>query len=290
MKLLAALFIFASFSLHAEDGSFCSVPDLSNFLPDVNLPTLPDEDLIDIQKVDYKRNRDASFCTRPVDMVDTIVIHHSETPSTNTAQDMNAYHLNRVSYKTNDAGQFIRDAQGRKIRDPWYMVGYSYVVNSAYAGNTLPNPVVTEGRPLEIVGSHAGSSAFTKMDEDQKKMWEEGKVQCGKEGGPFKVDPNQQSAGNIKANISSIGVVVVGNYAVKSSSNPNGYPRTKPRNPTLQTVDMLARLACQLQKKYPRMKTIKWHNFYTATSCPGNLKNHVGQMKALAKGYGCEFN
>lgn len=289
MKFLAILLLSTTFSIHADDGSFCSVPDLSSFLPSVNLPSMPEEELIEITKVNYKRNLAASFCTRPVDMVDTIVIHHSETPSTNTAQDMNAYHLNRVSYKTNDAGQFIRNSHGRKIPDPWYMVGYSYVVNSAYPGATLPKPLVTEGRPLEIVGSHAGSAAFTKMDEDQKKMWADGKVQCGKTGGIFKVDPNQSSDGNIKANISSIGVVVVGNYAVKSSSNPNGYKPSNPRHPTLQTVDTLARLACQLQKKYPRMKTIKWHNFYTNTSCPGNLKNQVDQMKALAKGYGCEF-
>jgi hypothetical protein len=290
MKLLVGLFLYSSFSLFADDGSFCSVPDLSAFLPEVNLPIVPEEDLIEIKKNNFKRNKNASFCTRPLDMIDTIVIHHSDTGPTNTADDMNTYHLNRVSYKTNDAGAFIRDSRGRKIKDPWYMVGYSYIVNSAYAGSLQPKPLVTEGRPLEIVGSHAGSSAFTKMDDDQKRMWETGKVQCGKEGGPFKVDQNQSSDGNIKANISSIGVVVIGNYAIKSSANPGGYPPSKPRDPTLQTVDMLARLACQLQKKNPRMKSIKWHSSYTKTICPGNLKNHVDQMKSLAKGYGCEFN
>ena len=293
MKYIAVLFLFTSFSLWATDASFCPVPDLSNILPPDALPQLPamEENLIEITKINYRRNTDASFCTRPLEMVDTFVIHHSETGPNDTANDMNEYHLNRTSYKFNSNGQFLRDSHGRKIKDPWYMVGYSYVVNSAYPNAAKPLPLVTEGRPPEIVGSHAGSAAFTKMDEEQKRMWDEGRIVCGKEGGPFTIDPKQSVNGTIKANVSSIGVVVVGNYAVKSSSNPNGYPRTNPRYPTPQTVDMLARLACQLQKdKFPRMKTIKWHNFYHPTSCPGNLKNYVGQLKILAKGYGCEFN
>ena len=295
MKYIAFLCLFSSFSVWATDPSFCPVcpvPYLSHVLPLDVLPQLPwlNQDLIEIKKINYQKNTNASFCTRPPEMVDTIVIHHSESGANDTATQMNQYHLDRYSYKVDSQGRFLRDAQGRKIKDPWYMVGYSYVVNSAYPNATLPLPLVTEGRPLEIVGSHAGSTAFTKMDEEQQRIWDEGKVVCGKEGGPFKVDPKQSLNGTIKANISTIGVVVVGNYAVKSSSNPNGYPSTKPRIPTPQTIDMLARLACQLQKKHPRMKTIKWHKFYHLTSCPGDLVDHVGQMKILAKGYGCEFN
>lgn len=288
MKILAGLILLLSFSAVAQDCLFCPTPSLNPFLPIVNLPELPK--LVPIQKVALKKNLNASFCTRPVDMIDTIVIHHSDTGPSSTANEMNNFHVNQTSYRTNAAGQFIRDSQGRKIPDPWYMLGYSFVVNSAYEGQSLPKTTVTEGRPLEIVGSHAGSGAFTQMDEDQKKMWADGEVKCGVTGGTFKVDANQSAGGKIKANISSIGVVVAGNYAIKSSKNPGGYPPSKPRNPTAQTLDVLARLACQLQKDHPRIKTISWHASFSNTLCPGNLQKYGAQLKQLTKGYGCEFN
>lgn len=207
-------------------------------------------------------------------MVDTIVLHHSETPSGTTPREINRFHLNRG---TPD--------------DPWYMVAYSYQVNTPYAGNTRPSPRVTEGRPLDIVGAHAGSNAFVPMDAEQKRMWDEGQIVCGKEGGDFTVDRGLlDSRGRIKANVTTVGIVVIGNYAPFSRYNPNGYSARNPRLPTQNTLDMLARLSCQLQKKYPRMKNIKWHSLYHPTTCPGKIKDYVGQIRTMARGYGCEFN
>lgn len=242
----------------------------------VPVPIIPEPEwpleLIKVTKVDYQRNEHASFCKRPTEIVDTIVIHHSETPSTNTAQDINRYHLDRGT-----------------PQDPWYMIAYSYVVNSPYPGNTKPIPVVTEGRPMDLVGAHAGTNIFIPMDENQKKLWDEGKVTCGKNGEEFKVNPEMVKDGKIKANVTTLGLVVVGNYAPMTRNNPNGYTGAV-RNPSSQTLEMVAKMSCQLQKKHPTIKYIKYHSMYHATSCPGNLKNFISKIAALAKGYGCAFN
>lgn len=230
-------------------------------------------ELIDILKIDYERNSKASFCIRPIDMVDTVVIHHSETPSTSTAKYINELHLARGT-----------------ADDPWYMIAYSYVINSPYPRGRIPLPLVTEGRPLELVGAHAGSNVFVPMDDDQKKMWEDKKILCGKENEIPAYDESLVKDGKIKANVTTVGIVVNGNYAPFSKSNPGGYSKRSPRYPTDNTQDMIARLSCQLQKKYPRIKSIMWHSYYHSTTCPGTIKSYIGRIKTLAKGYGCEFN
>jgi hypothetical protein len=237
---------------------------------DAEVPT----ELIEVEKVNYQRNSRASFCMRPIEMVDTIVFHHSQGASTDTPEDINNMHLNRG---TPD--------------DPWYMIAYSFVVNSPYPKQKVPDPKVSEGRPLDIVGAHAGSFVYVDMDDEQKRMWTEGKIICGKEGGKFSIDPKQlDSKGRIKANVTTIGVVVNGNYAKFSRDNPTGWTTKNPRFPTDTTLDLLARISCQLQKKYPRMTKLRWHNFYHSTDCPGNIKDYVDQIRTLAKGFGCEFN
>ena len=232
-----------------------------------------ESDLIQIQSVSYPRNSKASFCKRPLEMLDTIVFHHSETPTTQTPLQINQLHLNRGTPS-----------------DPWYMVAYSFQVQAPYLGTTVPASGVFEGRPLDLVGAHAGSQAFIPMDVEQKRLWDEGQILCGKEGEEFKLDPKQlNNVGNIKANVTTLGIVVIGNYARFGRDNPNGYRPSKVRNPTSQLLDILARTSCQLQRKNPRIKYLRWHNYYNSTTCPGNIKNFVPQIRALAKGYGCEF-
>jgi hypothetical protein len=270
IKSLLIFILFSTSSVWSQDLG-CTMPNLSYVLP-FNLFSPPLE-LIEVHQEDYERNNQATFCTRPIEMVDTVVIHHSETSPGATPQQINRYHLNRG---TPD--------------DPWYMIAYSYVVNAPYAGTSFPLPRVTEGRPLEIVGAHAGSNAFVSMDEEQARLFKEGKVVCGKEGGEFKVDPSMIKDGKIKANATTLGLVVLGNYApYNSRHNPGGYSRSYPRLPAKDTLDMIARLSCQLQKKHPRIKNIKWHNFYNTTSCPGNLRNYIDDIKSLTKRYGCDF-
>lgn len=242
------------------------------FRPIPEEPEWPIE-YVKVDKIDYERNEHATYCKRPVEMVDTIVIHHSETPSTDSPQRINEYHLQRGS-----------------AADPWLMIGYSYTINSPYPGASNPSTKVAEGRPLDIVGAHAGTNIFMPTDSVQKKLWDEGKITCGNEQQGFRVNPATVRNDRIKANVTTIGLVVVGNYSPFSKNNPNGYSKKNPRYPTKDTQDLIARMSCQLQKKHPRMKNIKWHNYYHATSCPGTIKQYIGQIKTLARKYGCEFN
>lgn len=236
------------------------------------LPEPPLAELIEIKTIDYEKNPNATYCKRPIEMIDTIVIHHSASSSLTTPTEINHHHINRSS-------------NGNE----WYMVGYSYLINAPYKGNSSPELQVTQGRPLDIVGSHAGSFSFTKMNNEQKKMWNDELIKCGKPEQEFKVDQDLINGEKIKTNVTSIGVVVIGNYAPFSPYNPGGYDPKSPRNPTLETLDAIARLSCQLQKSYPRMKNIKWHSYYKDTSCPGNLRERINKIISLSKEYGCEF-
>ena len=265
MKIII-LSLFMMTQIQAQDCVNCTPPV---FDP---APEWPIE-YITVKKVDYPRNEKASFCQRPPEIVDTIVLHHTETPSTKNALYINDLHLNRGT-----------------AADPWYMVAYSYLVNAPYPKESVPQSLVSEGRPIDIVGAHAGSNSFVTMDEEQSKAYTDGKITCGKEGSVFKVDPSIVRGNTIKANVTTIGLVVIGNYAPVSRQNPGGYSPRNPRYPTKDTQDMIARLSCQLQKKYPRMKNIRWHSNYNSTDCPGSIKNYVGQIVARAEELGCKFN
>ena len=239
--------------------------------------------LIEIVPVEYTRNPKASFCTRPTDMIDTIVLHHSETRNTETPEDINEYHLNRGSPD-----------------DPWNMIGYSFVMMAPYEDETRPALKAFYGRPLQIVGAHAGSNIFVPMDDVQKKLWDEKKILCGKDMGTQTFDPKLVQNGKIKANVTTIGMVVNGNYSPFSGPrlrngrrnpypNPNGFIPAK--QPTTNLIDSLARLSCQLQKSYPRIKTLAYHNQYHRTSCPGTIQEikNLNAIQAKAKEYGCDF-
>lgn len=274
VKYLLLLFILVSSPAQSRldfDCYHCFWQNWESYFPIQNIPEWPIE-YIKVEKPDLNRNDDASYCTRPVEMIDTIVFHHSGGAVTSTPEEINDYHTSRSSNQ-----------------EPWYMIGYSYVISAPYAGAKVPTARVTEGRPIEIVGSHAGSAAFVKMSPEQQKMWDDGKIVCGKTGEEFKVDPKQISKGKIKANVTTVGIVVIGNYAPLSKWNPTGYTKP-PRHPTKNVLDMSARMACQLQKKYPNVKTIKWHNYYNQTDCPGTIKAKIEEIKKIAKGLGCDFN
>jgi hypothetical protein len=55
-------------------------------------------------------------------------------------------------------------------------------------------------------------------------------------------------------------------------------------------VEASARLACQLQRSYPRVKTIRYHAYYRATLCPGLIEKRLQQIRNKAKEFGCDFN
>ncbi len=268
-------------SAFADNSGLITVPDISRVMdyPYENEEQIEPEsgDLISIESVAYPRNKKAKFCIRPAEMVDTIVIHHSETSSSSTALEINDFHLNRGT-----------------ASDPWYMIAYSFVINSPYEGSTIPLPKVSEGRPFDIVGGHAGSNIFVPMDDVQARLWSQKKILCGKENQKPKYDSTLVKNKKIKANVTTIGVVVNGNYSPyvleSGAINPGGYMQGEPRGPSDSTLDMIARLSCQLQKKYPRINRLAYHNQYHPTSCPGDFAANMEKIKIKAKEYGCEFN
>jgi hypothetical protein len=226
-----------------------------------------------IEKINYERNPKAKFCKRPIEMVDTIVIHHSATPSTFTPTKINELHLERG---TSD--------------DPWYMIAYSYAINSPYLGNNIPRLKVSEGRPLQLVGAHAGSDAFIPMSDSQKKIWANGEVTCGRENEEFRVDSELIRGDKIKANVTTIGLVIIGNYSPFNRLNPLGFSNSNPQILIKSGQDLAARISCQLQKKYPGIKYLKWHNFYMPTICPGTIEKSISNIRNLTRKYGCNFN
>lgn len=232
------------------------------------------EPLIPIQKTDLERNPKATHCKRSMAVVDTIVLHHAQTESTTSVEWINELHLNRGT-----------------TADPWYMIAYHYAIHLPYKGNTLPTPIVYQGRPNDLVGAHAGSDAFETLTPNQKKLLEENPMSCGKDGGEFKPGTDTILNGNkTKINNTSIGIVVIGNYSPKTRSNPTGYSARSPRHLTTEGIDMLARLVCQIQKNHPNVTRIRWHNFYKSTSCPGTIKAYVQKIRDKAGSYGCNFN
>lgn len=249
------------------------------------LQKLADPTLIKLEAPAYDVNSKASFCIRPIEMIDTITIHHSEGRSTDTPISINNYHRTRGSSS-----------------DPWYMIGYSYVINTPYEGDTFPKSMASLGRPLTYVGAHAGSNIYLPMDEVQQKIWDSKKeVLCGKVN-KWVYDPTLVKNGKIKANVTTIGVVVVGNYSEfsgKKIRNSRGKLVTNPypnlngdipaREPTDKAIDMIARLACQLQNEHKRIKNFSYHQQYHETSCPGSIHDYMKAIQAKAKEYGCEF-
>ncbi len=270
MKWTLFVFIF-TVSAFANDCINCE-GSYSNYNTNPAPSRWPIE-LIKIQNVNYRKDENAEFCYRPPEIVDTIVLHHSNTSPSVTAYELNDMHIDRSS-------------EGK----PWYMIGYSFVVNSAYPGFQQPPTVVSAGRPLNIVGAHAGTNIYVPMSRAQSQAIKDGKVTCGKKGETFAFNSKLVEGNKISANVSTIGVVVVGNYAPYSKrTNPTGFRPGHAIVPSEGTKDAIARTICQLQKQYPRMKSIKWHSYYHSTDCPGTVKDAISDIISRAKRLGCDF-
>jgi hypothetical protein len=230
------------------------------------------ETLVDIETPELLRNNSASYCLRNTVVMDTIVFHHTETPTTTTVQQINDMHRN----------------QG------WHMVGYHYVINAPYTSQRFfaPRIRVSQARTLGMTGAHAGSKVYSPVTpETYQLLADVNNITCGLAGGTF-TNPgdmlNQDSEG--LANYSTIGVAVTGNYAeYHRTNNPSGYARGKPRYPSDELIDVFARLACQIQRAHPRVNKLKWHSFYKPTTCPGLIQARLHRIRTAAGRYGCTF-
>jgi hypothetical protein len=258
LEFLILFFIYVSIDVIGTKGRFLSSED----------------ELIKIIPTNLETNKNATFCKRDPEVMDTIIFHHSETPTTTTVSEINDYHLNRGSSS-----------------DPWYMIGYHFAITAPYSTGRLKKAVYA-GRPIDIAGAHVGGEVYSiNGSEETKQLLQASPLLCGKENEEPKIASDTFNAkGEYKINHTSVAIVVIGNYAVKSRHNPGGYSSSRPRRPSSSVLDMSARLACELQKQYPRLKTLKWHNFYKATSCPGLIKNEISKIATLARKYGCTFD
>ena len=249
---------------------------------------------LEIKKTDLETNDGVvktAVCKRDPAMADTIVIHHTAgNPERETIDTINEMHLNN---QDNDGSY-------------WYMIAYHYAVTGGYADDGISE--VYQARPLEYAGAHAGGQTKG-IDPEIKKIVEESTFECGSEKYGFSKTNGKRlidSNGETNANYTSIGIVVIGNYApqkgryIKVKGNPDkvfritgneaGYPPDQPRYPNENILTNTAQLVCKLQKEYPRLKYIKPHLFInSATECPGLVKERLGHIIEKAKEYGCDF-
>ena len=242
--------------------------------------------LIEIEKLDFETSTrtNASMCMRKEDIVSMIVIHHTGTEDTTTPFMINQWHLENGS-----------------DQDPWYMIGYNYVISELFEGATPQKPKVFQGRPPEFKGAHAGG--YTKpLTAKERKQIEEKKIYCGNpnsklENTDIKTQFNED--GGISGNLVSYGIAVIGNYSHTEymwngiAYIPKNINTTTPDRapvPTEQIIDSVARLSCQLQRNNPNVKTLVPHFYFKKTSCPGNLANFIRQIKNKALEYGCKFS
>ncbi|MFZ4713739.1 MAG: peptidoglycan recognition family protein [Bacteriovoracaceae bacterium] len=226
-----------------------------------------------IGKPTLKRNPKAELCKRDTGMIDTIVFHHTATSPNQTITNINNYQL----------------TQGGD--DPWLMIAYHFTISGAYPGEKTPAANIQAGRPVEIIGSHTGKGTYATPSAEATKVIKDNPPTCGKEGGKFVLDKKLYGPdGRSRANASTIGVVIIGNYAPYSSKNETGYKKNKPRYPTEDMLIQAAKLSCEIQRQYPSVKFIKWHDFYKPTGCPGTVEQKIPRIVELTKGYGCDFS
>jgi hypothetical protein len=247
----------------------------STLFDQVHLLDLLLEKKVEVIEVDYKVNQGSFYCKRPMDVVDTIVIHHTATSENESPERINEGHLNRSP------------------DDPWLMIGYHYLVTQKSQRHGL-TPKIYRGRPDNYVGAHAGGEAISReYPETLKNKLLTKKISCGRYPGSLhKVNPTLDESGNTRANDTTLAISFIGNFAAFDAVlNPTGYrPVNKVYYPSDESLREAAQLVCQLKNKYPTISKLGYHQQYKATSCPGSVKMVLGKIKSFAKEYGCSLN
>ena len=241
--------------------------------------------LVNIVEKTYSTNpsKNATFCKRSDNIVNTIVIHHTGTIKSKSASKINSEHLEN----------------GTKD-DPWYMIGYNYLISEKTDGGTESNPVVIRGRPSNYKGAHAGDYT-ERLSNEQVRFYESQTIQCGNPQTNFTDEPASDSIdpkkGGISGNLISQGIAIIGEYSSKKYKwNGISYvpininSPDKIQAPSDKVIDLTARLSCQLQKENPNITRLVPHVYFKKTRCPGVILNYMNQIKERASSYGCTFN
>ena len=261
----------------SEDCFLCPVMNIAKSI----FPNPPTADirrvvapLVTIQTPALARNPSAEYCVRNESLVDTIVFHHSGGPAGQTVEALNSGHVERQS-----GG------------NAWLMMGYHYAISAPYPG-VRGSGTVSQGRPFNISGAHVGTGIYANTSTATANLLRQNaNIRCGRRGGRF-VTPSDRfnASGQAKGNYTTVGVVLIGNYSVRTASNPDGYPPGQVRYPSEAAIDTAGRLACELQRRHPRITRITWHSSYHSTDCPGTVRNRIQEIKNSAARFGCRFN
>lgn len=301
-------------SLKLQDLSEVVNSDFINSIskPSIPIITIPEELEPEIHPHEYDNvNYKGTFCLREENIVDTAIIHHTATSNQFDPQDINDTQV--VAHEN--------DVNSNGDPDPWYMIAYNYAITSDY---NQSDSKVYQGRPDNMKGAHAGGYVnLDQLDPTVQNLVKDYNFICGyntdqdKNHTIDKRDYNTEKKykkelkeGYISANMTSVGVAVIGNYMpdlIRThngySPNPSGYPSNGAiRYPTDDALKKVGQLICKLKKeKYPNLRKITDHNFIkikkaladgTATSgtcCPGTVYYRMQRIKNFAM-EACNFN
>lgn len=259
-----------------EDGinpfpAFCD-PFLDNYFPWINhlLPTtqfynknpFPEPK---ITVTDLKTNPRGTYCIRDDKVIDTVVLHHTETRANLPIKDINDFHISKG----------------------WYQTGYHYIIDSE--DETEADKIYQTRNPL-INGAHTGRYAYSKNKQIGFKKEDLG---CFRASGNTYKKPDRliNSRGYIKANATTLGIALLGNYAAfDPRMNPTGYFPSEQKKLSAITIDKLSKLLCHLQGRYPTIKYLKKHNDYKDTLCPGDIQGDFDKIILKTKELGCDYS
>lgn len=239
--------------------------------------TDPVKDLV-INKVKYKTNdnKNATYCIRDKKALSGITIHHTATPTSWTPQDLNNFHLNRST-----------------SGNPWYMIGYHYVINSK-------STTISEARPLAYSGAHAGGYDGP-LDSVEYDRIKDLKVTCAhslkqhKKQKPRPLSDDFLDNDQPHGNVTTVGVALIGNFEAKYTTSVSGVTLIKNpseiiERPSQEALTKVALLSCKLQKENPSIKVLRPHSYYNSTNCPGSVIADLKKIAQLTVAYGCSFD
>lgn len=264
---------------------------------------IPDPPKSIIIPTEYKNiNYKGNYCRRSLDMVDTVVLHHTNTGYGETPQDIN----------DSQVLQHEDDVSSGGFPDPWYMIAYNYLITSD-GYNDQAKVQVNQGRPDIIRGAHAGGNIkVSSIDPKAKKELLKLDFQCGynknktkdhsfssRLTGTENYYKKQIKDGIVNANFTTVGVAVIGNYAplkLGRRTNIGGYPAGQVRYPSKPIIEKTAKLICELKRdKYKNLVKISDHNFMkiqqdlqdgnstSGTCCPGTVYKKMSDILNAVK-------
>lgn len=263
-----------------KDLNMIEQPEIPVIIP----PDTRDEvDKLEVTKINYDVNPDpkATYCLRDPNVIDTLIIHH-----TGEEKDVGPELINQ--------GHVGRSTDG----DPWYMIGYNYIVSEQHHGATADSPTVIQGRPPEMRGAHAGGYT-RKLSKERRDELSEYKIKCGRDDKFIETNMSAEfKYKRISGNITSLGIAVLGNYETKYTSTVGGVTLIKNvsgskkfKFPSDIILTKVAQLACKIQRQYPNVKRLVPHSYFKATNCPGSIIAKLQTITNLANSYeGCNFN